>query len=427
MSTWFARVVAVVSAVAVGLTLWTPAASATYSPPEGTIFNRPADAGSWAQKYAIRTHVDRTIAATPKGATIRVAQWAINFSTSADALIAAHRRGVNVKIVIDDKHNYLAHRRLRKALGTNRDARSFIYVCDSGCRIKRGGAMHSKFLAFSTTGGKQYVSMMSTANLTGPGATWGWNDNNTWVGKKKLYDGFVRIFDQMKRDKRVANPFTVVRQGPNRVIFYPQPGAKLSQDPISKALSSVRCTGARDGAGIGGRTVIRVAMFGMIGTRGMHLARKLRKLDAQGCRVEVILAKPARKVIKELRRPGRNGGVTVHDSRYDRDLDGRPDKYVHLKTMLISGNYAGDRSAWTVFTGSQNWFPRSQTHDDETVVEMRLRSKWTKYNNHFLDIWRNHSYLRPNRPLSAYTNFGQFGLYAESDPWPYMGRLPESE
>jgi phosphatidylserine/phosphatidylglycerophosphate/cardiolipin synthase-like enzyme len=421
------RLLSVACAVVLAATLWTPSAQAgTYTPPDGVIFNRPADAGTWAEKYAIRTHVDRTIDATRKGETIRVAQWAINFKTSADKLVAAHRRGVNVKILLDDKHNYQAHRQLRRVLGTNRKARSFIYVCDSGCRIKRGGAMHSKFLTFSKAGDKKNVVMMSTANLTGPGATWGWNDNNTWSGRKKLYDGFVDVFTQMTRDRAVKDPFTVVTQGPNTVYFFPQPGATLSQDPISRALSKVRCTGARDGAGIGGRTVIRVAMFGMIGTRGMHLARKLRLLDAEGCRVEVILAKPARKVIMELRRPGPNGGVTVHDSRYDRDLDGRPDKYVHLKTMMISGHYDGDRSAWTVFTGSQNWFPRSQTHDDETVVQMRTRSKWNQYNRHFLDIWNNHSYLRPNKPLDSYSTFGLYGVETE-DPWPYMGPLPESE
>jgi phosphatidylserine/phosphatidylglycerophosphate/cardiolipin synthase-like enzyme len=420
---WPARVV-LVCAVLLTSALIVPVAHAGgYTPPDGTIFNRPADAGTMAQRYAIRDHINRTIAATPKGETIRVAQWAINFSSSTDRLIEAHKRGVAVKVLVDDKHNYLAHRRLRQALGADRRAPSYFYVCDSGCRIGRGGSQHSKFLTFSRAGGKSEIVMMSTANLTGPGATWGWNDNNTWSGSTGIYRGFVDIFEQMSRDRRVADPFRVVRQGPFAFYFFPQPGATLAQDPTARALSNVRCSGARDGAGIEGRTVIRVAMFGMIGTRGLYLARKLRMLDAQGCRVEVILAKPARKVILELRRPGPNGGVTVHDSRYDRDLDGRPDKYVHLKTMLISGNYDGDPSAWTVFTGSQNWFPRSQTHDDELVVQMRLRTKWARYNQHFLDIWNNHSYLRPNKPLDSYSTFG----LPSEDPWPSMGPLPESE
>lgn len=422
------RVVVTAVTAAVAATMLAPTAQAAYTPPDGTIFNRPADAGNRAQKYAIRDHVDKTIAATPKGETIRVAMWAINFTTSANEFIAAHRRGVNVRIILDDRHNYRAHRLIRQAIGTDRSKRSYIHVCLRGCQIKRGGAMHSKFITFSKTGGKEKVVMSSTANLTGPGATWGWNDNNTWSGKDAWYQGFVTVFDRMQKDRHndPSKVFTVVRQGPNTAYFYPQPGAKMWQDPIARALTDVRCKGATGGAGINGRTVIRVAMFGATGPRGLYLARKLRKLDAAGCRVEVILAKPGRKVIKEMRRPGPNGGITVHDSRYDRDLDGRPDKYVHLKTMIISGNWRGDRSAWVVYTGSQNWFTRSQTHDSELVVEMRVRSTYNQYDRHFRDIWNNHSYLRRNKPLSAYTDYGQFGLYAESDPWPYMGRLPES-
>jgi phosphatidylserine/phosphatidylglycerophosphate/cardiolipin synthase-like enzyme len=421
-------VVTAISLVA-AVALIAPMAHANgYTPPDGVIFNRPADAGTAAQRYAIRNHVDKTIASTRRGETIRVAMWAINFSSSASELIKAHRRGVKVQVIIDDRHNYRAHRLLRSALGTNRAKGSFIHVCLRGCQIKRGGAMHSKFITFSRAGAKDKVVMVSTANLTGPGATWGWNDNNTWSGNTTLYNGFVKVFDRMKLDRHndPSKIFTVVRSGSNTAYFYPQPGAKLSEDPIARALTAVRCTGARDGAGIAGRTVIRVAMFGATGPRGLYLARKLRMLDNAGCRVEVILAKPGREVIKEMRRPGPNGGITVHDSRYDRDLDGRPDKYVHLKTMTISGHWRGDRSAWVVYTGSQNWFTRSQTHDSELVMEMRNRGKYLKYDRHFRDIWFNHSYLRRNKPLTAYTDYGQFGLYAESDPWPYMGELPES-
>ena len=300
---------AVVAVMVMSVGLPTSAVAA-YTPPDGTIFNRPADAGNTAQKYAIRDHVNKTFDSTPPGATVRVAMWAINFASSAESLIAAHRRGVNVQIILDDRHNYRAHRLLRSALGSDRSKRSFVHVCLRGCQIKRGGAMHSKFITITQAGAKKYVVMSSTANLTGPGATWGWNDNNTWSGNSTWYNGFVKVFDRMKLD-RINDPrtvFTVVNSGPNTAYFYPQPGAKKSADPIARALSKVRCRGANGGAGIGGRTVIRVAMFGATGPRGMYLAKRLRALDKQGCRVEVVLAKPGRKVIREMRRPGPNGG-----------------------------------------------------------------------------------------------------------------------
>jgi phosphatidylserine/phosphatidylglycerophosphate/cardiolipin synthase-like enzyme len=417
-------VVLVSSVLAVGLL--PPAVASADGPPDGVIFNRPADAGNFREKYAIRTHVEAAFDAVPPGGTIRVAMWAINFESSAKRLIEAHERGVSVQVIIDDRHDYLAQRQLRAALGSDRAATSFIHVCLRGCQLDRGGAMHSKFITLTQSGDKQNVVMSSTANLTGPGATWGWNDINTWSGNEVWYAGFVDTFERMKLDQHNADPFRVVQQGPNTVYFFPQPGASLSEDPIARALSSVRCRGATDGAGINGRTVIRVMMFGATGPRGLYLARRLTGLDAAGCLVQVILAKPGDKVIRELRRPGVNGGVTVHDSRYDRDGDGRPDKYVHFKTMMISGNYAGDSSGWAVFTGSQNWFTRSQTFDSEVVVEMRERGKYGLYDRHFRDIWNNHSYLRRNKPLSAYSTASQSEGSSQADPWPYMGPLPES-
>jgi hypothetical protein len=421
------RLIVAAMGALLAVTVVAPTSWASYTPPDGVLFNRPADAGNKAAKYRIRNHTDATIRSVPRGGTIRVVQYAINFRSSADALIAAHRRGVNVRVLVDDRHNYNAHRRLKRALGTKTSNRSYFYVCKNGCRIGAGGALHSKFLTFTSAGSKRDIVMVSSANLTGPGATWGWNDNVTWSGNRAWYLSFVNVFSQMVLDRKVAKPYIIARSGPYSAYFMPQRTPKLSKDVIAKALSNVRCTGANGGAGIGGRTVVRVGMFGMIGDRGMYLARKLRSLDNQGCRVEVLLAKPSRKVIKELRRPGPYGGVAVHDTRYDRDGDGRPDKYIHAKYMMISGHYLGDRSTWTVFTGSQNWFPRSQTHDDEVVVQLKTRSAFNKYNSHFLDIWRNHSYLRPNKQLNQYSNFGQFGLYSADDPWPYLGPLPEAE
>jgi hypothetical protein len=398
---WLAPVALATAASLVwGGSVSSAAAAGSYTPQTGVMFNNPA--GSFEERHVIRRHVDKTIASTRAGETIRVAQYAINFESTTRKLIKADERGVDVQVIVDDRHNYTEHRKLRRALGTDREASSFFYVCDSGCRAKRGGAQHSKFLTFTKAGGASNIVMVSSANLTGPGADWGWNDHYTFADKPKLHRSYVELFEEMKLDQRIPDPYRAVKAAGAVSHMVPQPGAALTDDPIRQALDSVSCKGATGGTGVNGRTLIEVSMFGWTGDRGFTLAEKLRKLDNRGCEVRVIVGKPAQKPLRELRRPGRNGGVEVHDSRYDRNGDGRPDKYVHTKYMLISGNVAGDSSSRLVYTGSQNWFDRSQTHDDEIVVSFGRRGVYNAYHRHFRNIWNNHSWVRVNKPLDAY-------------------------
>lgn len=401
----------------VASTLAVPQAQAAggYAPRAGVLFNNPA--GSSAERHVIRHHVDKAIANTPRGETIRIAQYAINFESTTRRLVEAHNRGVDVKVIVDDRHNYREHRTLRAALGKNRSNGSFFYVCESGCRVRAGGTQHAKFLTFTRSGTAQNVVMVSSGNLTGPGADWGWNDHYTWRGKPGLHKAYVELFEEMTADSKVRNPYRVVAAGGATSHMVPQPGATLRQDPVSKALDSVTCSGAADGAGRGGKTLVQVSMFGWTGDRGLHLASKLRKLDRDGCVVEVIVGKPAQIPLMELRRPGPNGGVAVRDSRFDRSGDGRPDLYVHTKYMLISGHVAGDRSATHVYTGSQNWFDRSQTHDDELIVHFDTPGVHSKYQQHFSRIWTKHSTVRENKPLSAYS-MRSFAMEPELAPVP---------
>lgn len=387
----------------------------SYRPAAGVLFNNPA--GPYSAKYRIRNHTDRAIDAAPRGSTIRIVQYAMNFSSSTQKLIRAHRRGVNVRILVDDRHNYRQHRQLRAVLGTNRSKRSFIYVCKKGCSSRTGGALHSKFLTFSKTGASKNVVMFSSANLTGPGATWGFNDNFTWRDNKDVYSDFIKVFARMKEDKQKRRSFYVGHGAGATMYFYPQAGATRAQDPIAKALRNVRCYGARGGAGVGGRTVVRVAMFGATGPRGVYLANRLLDLDNRGCRVQVITSKPSFLVLRHFRRTGRNGGIEVHRSRYDRNGDGTPDLYIHHKFFTVSGKMGNDPTSWRVFTGSQNWFTRSQTHDDELVVKFPFRGLQGQYSRHFSDIWFRYSFAMSNRPLSSYPPLSTLERKGE-DNWP---------
>ena len=59
--------------------------------------------------------------------------------------------------------------------------------------------------------------------------------------------------------------------------------------------------------------------------------------------------------------------MCIRDSYQDRDDDGVPERYLHMKSVSIQGVYAGDTSASQVWTGSPNWSARAARSDEVWV------------------------------------------------------------
>ncbi len=385
------KLLAATVSVLVASTLLAPAAGAVA---EGPIFNNPT--GTTAAKFRLQTHVERAIRNTPRGGTILIATYLMDRRQSADALIAARNRGVNVRVVMDDEIDTVHSRRLQRVLNRDNGRRgqlwgpddSFAIQCQGACRS--GAAkknMHAKFYAFSRTGGTNNVVMVSSANLNRGGATLGWNDLFTMTGVKSMYAKYRQIHDEMARDRRDSKPYVVHRQGRFESQFFPKQRASRSSDPTYQTLNRVRCHGANGGAGRGGRTAINISMFWWSGERGMYLARKLLQLNRNGCIVSVIYGAPSNQVAALLRKSAWNGGINLYDSRRDRNRDGQADLRVHTKYMLINGKYGGDSSSWQVFTGSQNWVRGSLTGGDEVSLQVTSRPAYVRY-------MRNWNYVR---------------------------------
>lgn len=363
-------------------------APSTYSPPPGAVFNRPS--GTRADKHRVIDRVDRAISSTRRGSTIRIATWAIDIAETTDRLVSAYRRGVNVRMVLNDNADTVQLHRLQRILGTDIGASSFAVQCRHGCRGAKPATMHAKYYLFSQAGRSSKVVMVSSANLTKGGIYKGWNDLFTAVGNNRLYAGFRTVFTQMRTGKPVDSPYKVVTTpgGRFKAYFYPRPGdGTRATDTTYQNLSRVRCAGARNGTGVGGRTVIRVSMFYWTGARGENLARKLLSLDNSGCLVKVIYGAPSPRVSAILRRHGKHGGINVRNSRYDTDGDGLIDKRVHTKYLLISGVYAGNRSSWYVFTGSENWTKASLRRSDEVTLRIRGKGTHNHYVANFNDVY----------------------------------------
>ncbi|MBN3928861.1 phosphatidylserine/phosphatidylglycerophosphate/cardiolipin synthase family protein [Streptomyces verrucosisporus] len=82
----------------------------------GAVFNDPQ--GTTARKNAVKDHIIGAVNATQSGRTIRAALYALADQDYADALIAAHDRGVQVRVVLDSKYaDRSAARNVRTALG----------------------------------------------------------------------------------------------------------------------------------------------------------------------------------------------------------------------------------------------------------------------------------------------------------------------
>ena len=332
---------------------------ARYRPSAGVTFNGPGD-------FAINDKVLRATRHSHRGSKIRAMTWNFNSWVFVRALREAHQRGVSVRVIMARS---LAHeqgwggpyRTLKRALKKQHrrpEMRSWFRTCANSCR-GRGGAMHTKMYLFSKTGAQPKVVMSSSANLTGAAGANQYNDMYTVRGAKKAYAGSIKVFNQAGRD-RPAKP-VVYQAGKVRGWFQPRPGRA---DIVMNMLNRVRCRGAR-GAGINGRTSIRIAQDVILGERGIRIAKRLRELNQQGCNIRLVYSQLGGNVWKLLRWIPRNHLVQ------DRDGDGAYDVYLHMKAMAISGRYGGNRGARVVYQGSENWSGLARVSDEQGLIIQR--------------------------------------------------------
>ena len=73
--------------------------------------------------------------------------------------------------------------------------------------------------------------------------------------------------------------------------------------------------------------------------------------------------------------------------------------YSHLKNIDIAGHIGGDHSAWTAYTGSNN-FTDEGRHFDEVRLQIRTRSAYASYVRWF-------KYISRHRSSPVYANFSE--------------------
>lgn len=373
-----------------------PASAAVdpWLPKTGPVFNSPT--GDRSARVAILGRIHEAIRHTPKGQTIRMASYNIDRRDTADLLIKAKARGVNVQVVVNANLIGPVEKLLQSRLGKDRYKSSFLVICKNACRNGSStGNMHMKVYSFSQTGAARGVIINSSANL-GSGAVNGqWNDAFTVYGNTELFDTWVTIFRQLRLD-RTFDPRRVRYRSETLGVYYQRPTraretvsvTNTGDAPVDR-LRAITCSTSA-GYGVERKTLIRINMYAWYGARGIRIAKEVAARKRAGCKVAVIGSVIADDVVRILR----GAGILVKAADWDwgQKLSTSGDKmifgprcYSHLKYVTIDGTYKG-RATRVVFTGSENWSAPALS-SDEVTYEIHNASVLSAYNKRWRAMW----------------------------------------
>jgi phosphatidylserine/phosphatidylglycerophosphate/cardiolipin synthase-like enzyme len=392
--------------------------------PSGPFFNDPHRA---AGQYRIEQKVIRTINHTPKGASIRIAIYSLDRLPVARALAAAHRRGVQVQILLNDHWETPAMKVIRAEIGKDRRRNSWIYKCKQSCRgaANEFNNLHSKFYLFSEAGRSSDVVAVGSANMTRNAAVHQWNDLYFTDGDHELFRQLVGLFKDMSNDYDIrqepigfcGTPLTGVCDDAvdkHTAVAFPRISGPKN-DLVIDMLDRVQCRTTDPVTGLRTRTRLALSMHTMRGDRGNYLAAAIRKKYVEGCDVRVtygligfhtkgILGAPTARGRIPLRSTGLDYDT---EDNFDLNNDGVDDLildyYSHQKYLVIQGTYAGVPDTQMVLTGSVNWSSLS-TANDEVWFTVRGAVVARKYMTNFNYQW-DHQRNTRNAYTTTYANF----------------------
>jgi hypothetical protein len=370
-----------------------------YNAPAGMLFSHPFRS---AYHFRIRSHIVHTIDSVPPGGQIRIASWSFASPSYYRSLWNAKRRGVSVQIVLSNRNSgwNSDYPRLKRIIGTNvTSTGSWVKRCTYSCR-GRNGTMHSKIYLFSQSYRTPWVTMTGSANLTDFAVDSQWNQINTVSNSKPVYDGAMRIFNEMVRD-RPASPMYVENHYPGLwAYFYPSGAPSISSDFMMRALAPVKCSGAVN-AGKGGHTIIKIAMYAWYQQRGTWLAKRVRQLWSRGCQIQIVYGISSNPVKKILYSPAGRGRIPMRQIMLTNKA-GDPIYYLHDKWVTITGNYAGVPNNSVSFQGSFN-FSDIGFRSDENFQRISGRAAYNRFARDFTLLWTDRQARAPS-PTSTITN-----------------------
>ncbi len=389
-----------------------PAAAVTKPVINGPVFNDPL--GAAESQAAIFTQLIELIDATPAVQDIRGSMFQFSDMGVANALIAAHDRGVNVKIIVDDSTfedgadpaAWNALKNPTTGLGSDDTKSSWIVVCDDQFEdndgvddVQRGclatappgpAYNHNKYFLFSKVGpfddGTSYTKVVfqTSSNLSDWYKVESYNDSVTFTDAT-VYDAYAAYHEAERaaRHSSTGNN-SYYRSTPTgstyRAYFFPRADSSYNNpasDTIVNALDEVSCsyTGTDGGKH---QTDIRIVMLNFLSSR-KQVATKLAALRAAGCWVDVIYTTSDATITGILDDAGIEYlPCSIHVAP---EIDVR----VHNKFMLLDGDYNGDITP-RVYTGSSNFDGSSLRSSDQAFVRITSAAYHAQYLSYFYKI-----------------------------------------
>ncbi len=353
-----------------------------YTPPAGAKFNNPL--GTERQQRRLFKHVIRSIKSVPPRGVIRIAVFSFADTETAEALIAAYRRGVKVRLVFSGNNVYPPMKSVRKVIGTDTSKSSYVVMCDRSCR-GANGQMHAKYFSFSRAGKARRITMVGSNNLTNFNAEHQWSDLYTVTNDEAYFKAFKPWFRQLSDDLPLASTYISKLVSGRRISITPIDLA-VNSDPLLNAMAGVRCDvtmGELDPASPTPDTPVPtrvlISTHAWNGARGVTLAQRVAELKLAGCAVQVIYAAG----------DGFGSGVRtiLTDAAVPMTSGTHKRIQTHQKLLILKGAVDGELSTTRVLTGSQNWSSRALARDD-ILVEINDAATAAAYLAAFDRLWR---------------------------------------
>ena len=353
----------------------TPAIDPTgFEPVAGAVFNDPT--GTPEEQFRIIDHVTQLIDNSPAGSSIRLATMTVG-SRTADALIRAHQRGVNVRVILPAQMlGKPSPSRVTAETGTNIRSSSYVFYCRNACyRDSSQGVHHNKLFLFSQVGTTPNVISTSSGNLDNYMAERRYNDAYTVVDDAAGYRAGVAYFDLMLTDSyhNAAAPTTTGKGVTYH--FFPRRRANL----FGAIMNNVRCHGATGGTGINGRTAIRMTTSLWDRSR-LDVARQVVDLKRRGCNIFVLAQ--SYNIDRGILKMFRAAKVRFRFADTPRTALGNHSKYV-----TISGNFHGRTNDTSVYAGSLNLTAADNSSCDNNMIRITDASAHDAYRAHFAALW----------------------------------------
>lgn len=334
-------------------------ASASFPRQKEAFFSVPGPRGDEVD-LSLENELRKLLALAPAGSTVRIGLYTFSRTPMAEAIVAASRRGVDVRLLLGEE--FAAVRLLEEQLPEgsvllHRDA-------DGKARAFLGDHIqHNKFFLFSELDdGSRHVVVQSSANLTEPQIRLA---NHLVIVRddRALYHAYLSYWNDMaRREAQLDRERPIDGETGTRVYFFPRRGADAMTgdgDPIVEILRAIGC---EDGGSV------HVAM-GYFTDGRLGVATALVDAKARGCSVRVIAA--SSHLGPEIASILESGTVDV--VRFP---------LVHSKYMLVEGIVEGDARRW-VFTGSHNLTAPALERNDEALLRIDAEPIYTA----FLDDW----------------------------------------